>query len=133
MFTLKNVLLANAANCIIFGLIFLLFPMKVALFLGGETHFPELILQILGAVLVINGLHLIWASLQQKPNKFLILYFSFGDFLWAIGSSVLLLMGLWITTMAGIITTILIAIIVLIFGLLQIIKRKAMCNTKLIN
>ncbi|WP_426357780.1 hypothetical protein ACPUVO_15170 [Pseudocolwellia sp. HL-MZ19] len=103
-------------------------PIKVAVFLGGDTHFPELILQILGVVLVINGLHLIWASLQQTPNKWLILYFSFGDFLWAISSSFLLLMRLWITTMAGIITTILVALMVTVFGIMQIIKSREMCN-----
>ncbi|WP_426370062.1 hypothetical protein [Pseudocolwellia sp. HL-MZ7] len=128
MFTLKNVLMANAISCIIFGLIFICLPIKVAVFLGGDTHFPELILQILGVVLVINGLHLIWASLQQTPNKWLILYFSFGDFLWAISSSFLLLMRLWITTMAGIITTILVALMVTVFGIMQIIKSREMCN-----
>ncbi len=128
MFTLKNVLIANAISCIIFGLIFICLPIKVAVFLGSDTLFPELILQILGAVLVFNGLHLIWASLQQTPNKWLILYFSFGDFLWAIGSSVLLLMGLWVTTMPGIISTILIALMVTVFGIMQIIKRREICS-----
>jgi len=128
MFTLKKVLLANAASCIIFGLIFLAFPTAIAVFLGGEMPLPSFILQILGGVLVINGAHLVWTSFIEEPNKFLILYFSFGDFLWMIGTKVLIAMGVGITTGAGIITAILIAIIVTIFGVLQIIKRREMCN-----
>lgn len=128
MITLKNILKANAASCIIFGLLFVWAPIEIATYLGGEDPMPELVLLTLGAVLMINGAHLIWASLQEEPNKFLILYFSFGDFLWAIGSAVLLLLGLWITTTIGIIATILIAVMVTLFGVLQIIKRREMCN-----
>jgi len=128
MITLKNILKANAASCIIFGLLFIWAPIEIAKYLGGEDPMPELVLLTLGGVLMINGVHLIWASLQEEPNKFLILYFSFGDFLWMIATLVLIGLSLWITTPAGIIAAILIAIVVTVFGILQIIKRREMCN-----
>lgn len=128
MFTLKNILKANAASCIIFGLLFVLAPTEIVMYLGGDNPMPELFLLTLGAVLMVNGVHLTWAAFQDEPNKFLILYFSFGDFLWMIGTVVLITTSLWITTLAGIIASVFIAIMVTIFGVLQIIKRREMCN-----
>lgn len=128
MFTLKNILRANASSCIIFGLIFLLFPTNIAVFLGSNEPIPEVILLVLGAALIVNGLHLLWASFKALPSKLLILYFSMGDFIWAVCSTALLIVGVWITTTLGALITILVAVMVATFGILQIIKRKKMSN-----
>lgn len=124
MITLKNVLKANAASCIIFGLMFLWAPLEIALFLSNDAPAPELVLFLLGAVLVINGLHLLWASVQTSPNKLLVWYFSFGDLLWAIGTIVLLIGGIWITTVFGIIAAIVVGMTVSVLGVLQALKSK---------
>lgn len=124
MITLKNVLKANAASCIIFGLMFLWAPLEIALFLSNDAPAPELVLFLLGAVLVINGLHLLWASVQTSPNKLLVWYFSFGDLLWAIGTIVLLIGGIWITTVFGIIAAIVVGMTVSVLGILQALKSK---------
>lgn len=124
MITLKTVLRANAANCIIFALIFLLKPMEVAIFLGGDTPAPEIALLVLGAILITNGFHLLWASIQSLPNKYLVLYFAIGDFIWVLVSISLVILGIWITTVSGTVASILIAMMVATFGFLQIAKIK---------
>ena len=126
MITLKTVMRANAASCIIFALIFLLNPAATAALLGGEIPAPDLVFLILGAVLMFNGLHLIWVSSNPMPNKLWVLYFSFGDFLWVIATAVLLILGIWITTGIGVIASMVVAIVVGTFGVLQMMKRKAM-------
>jgi hypothetical protein len=42
-------------------------------------------------------------------------------------------MGTWVTTTLGVITSILVAIMVSVFGVLQIIKRREMCNDSCID
>lgn len=126
MITLKTVMRANAASCIIFALIFLLNPAATAAFLGGEIPAPDLVFLILGAVLMFNGLHLVWISSNPMPNKLWVLYFSFGDFLWVIATAVLLFSGIWLTTEIGMIASILVAAVVGVFGVLQMIERKKM-------
>jgi len=126
MITLKNVLRANAASCIIFGLMFLWAPKEITLFLSADAPAPELVLFLLGAVLVVNSLHLIWASAQTSPNKLLVLYFSFGDLLWTVGSAILLIRSIWVTTIPGVIATILVSTVVATLGVLQLVKSKGL-------
>ena len=128
MITLKTVLRANAASCIIFALTFLLQPTQVATFLGHDTPAPETVLLVLGVVLMVNGFHLLWASLKPQPSKFLILYFSIGDFIWFFASTSLVILGVWITTESGVTASILVATMVAVFGALQIAERKKMGN-----
>jgi len=122
MFTLKNILRINAMSCLTFGVLFLILPLNIVNFLSNDAPSPEIVLQGLGAVLIFNGFHLLWASTLEKPNKFLILYFSMGDFLWTAGTAVLLALGIWITTTPGIIASVLVAFIVTILGTLQVLK-----------
>lgn len=124
MITLKYVLRANSFSCIGFGLLFALTPSTVANFLSSNTLAPNLVIFTLGLVLICNGLHLIWASFQLIPSKLLIIYFSVGDFLWAIATIFLIIFGLWITTTVGIISSLLVASFVGLFGVLQMVKRK---------
>jgi len=128
MITLKTILRVNAASCIIFSLIFLMKSTEVATFLERDTPAPEAVLLILGVILLANGLHLLWASVKPLPSKSLVLYFSIGDFIWAFASISLVMLNIWITTELGITASILVAIMVAAFGVLQMTKRKEMDN-----
>jgi len=115
---------ANAVSCVTFGLIFLVIPADVIMFLSTDIQVPKTVLLILGAGLIVNGLHLIWASLKPTPSKLLVLYFSVGDYIWVLASISLLLLGIWITTTVGVITTLIVSVMIGIFGILQMLKRK---------
>ena len=126
MLSLKNVMRVNAISCIAFGSLFALQPSLVANFLGGTPPAPSLYLVVLGVVLISNGFHLLWASRIALPRKELIVYFSAGDFIWIIASIGLMASGIWITTTGGVIVTSAIALMVGLFGVLQMTTRKAM-------
>ena len=81
-------------------------------------------LSILGAILIFNGLHLMWTARRPLPHKWLVLYFSAGDFLWALVSMALIAFNLWVTTQYGVITAVIIAIMVGFFGAMQLLKLK---------
>lgn len=129
MFTLSSVMKANAVSCIGFGIVFFFLSEDVINFLTTSKQAPKGVISVLGFVLFFNGLHLIWASFKIMPSKLLVLYFSVGDFIWVISTSYLLLTGLWITTSKGIAMTIVVSLMVGLFGLLQMIKRKEMVNS----
>lgn len=123
MVTLKNILRTNATSCLIFGALFLLMPSGVANFLSTEKLAPVIIIEIMGAALILNGVHLIWVSFQARPAKKEIIYFAVGDFIWVIATIVLIALGIWITSPIGIIAALLVATMVGTFGALQIIKQ----------
>ncbi len=125
MVTLKQVMRANALSCIIFGFLFIVLPTDTALFLSTSNTVPTTALVILGVVLVANGAHLIWASLSQIPNILLVMYFSLGDFLWVIASSYLIFSEMWITSEQGIAAASTVAVLVGVFGVLQMQKRSS--------
>lgn len=126
MLSLKKIMRANATSCLAFGGLFALQPSLVANFLGGASPAPQSYILILGILLILNGLHLIWASRAPLPQKDLILYFSIGDYIWVIGSVGLIVSGMWITTPAGIMIASAVAVMVGLFGVLQMTSRKAM-------
>lgn len=131
MLRLKNVMRANAISCLAFGVAFALQPSLVANFLGGASPAPQLHILILGILLILNGLHLLWASRVPLPQKQLILYFSTGDYIWVIASVGLMVSGVWITTTGGVLAASTVAVMVGLFGILQMTSRKAMghCET----
>ena len=128
MVSLKIVMRANAISCLVFGGIFALQPSVVATFLSVTLPIPATYMLVLGILLIANGLHLIWASRAPLPSKMLILYFSMGDYTWAIASVGLMVSGVWITTMAGVLAASAVAVMVMLFGALQMASRKAMGN-----
>jgi len=119
---------ANAFSCIGFGFIFFFLPEEVRNFLSVNNQAPNLVLTVLSIALFFNGLHLLWASLKVMPSKHLVIYFSIGDYLWVLGTSYLLVVGIWITTPIGIAVTLLVSGMVGSFGLLQMIKQKEVEN-----
>lgn len=113
---LKKVLIANAISCLGFGLLFAVYASTVADFLGSP---PTLIIAILGVGLFLNGLNILWVARKQAPSKFEVLQFVVGDGIWVIGTLILLILGLWITTSAGQIWSIAVAIWVGFCGYMQ--------------
>lgn len=128
MITLKSVLRANAVSCIIFAIIFLFMPSNVAIFLSQSSPAPDNVLIVLGGVLLVNGFHLLWASFKPLPSKLLVLYFSVGDLLWVLVTICLLILNIWITTWAGSAVSILVAVMILAFAVVQTSKRKKMAS-----
>lgn len=123
MITLNNVMKSNAASCIFFGVLFMSSPSSVVGFLSLDRSAPVSLLFILGVVLFVNGLHIIWAVSKPSPNPLLVYYFSIGDFIWVILSIGLIALGIWINNPAGIVATLLVAVLVGVFGVLQIVNR----------
>lgn len=117
MFNLAFVLRLNAATCLCFGIMFMSFPSGVSLLLGNAP--PELIVG-LGMVLIVNGVHLIVASIRKHPLSIEILWFSMGDIAWWLATLTLIATGVWITTKAGITLALVVALCVATLGLYQL-------------
>ncbi|WP_374763543.1 hypothetical protein [Yunchengibacter salinarum] len=123
--TLKTILRLNAASCLIFGALFLALPGAVATFLGTPPA-PGWVIAALGAVLIVNGGHLLHTSTTDLPPKALILYFSFGDFAWVLATLALIGTGIWITTTPGLAASLAVAAFVGTMGVIQMFARKAL-------
>lgn len=124
---LKHVMRLNAVSCLVFGALFALVPGPVAAFLADHAPAPGWLILAIGLALLLNGVHLAWASRIPVPPKGLVLYFSAGDFAWVIGSLALTASGLWITSTKGLVSALAVAVMVGLFGVAQIVQRKAMC------
>jgi hypothetical protein len=112
---ITNVLRANAASCLGFGVLFLALPGPVAGFLGTP---PAWLVAALGAVLLLNGAHLLWAA-KRGPGRVELLYFALGDAAWVAGTLALIASGTWITTGAGVMAALAVAPPVGLFAVLQ--------------
>lgn len=121
MSLLKTALRLNAVSCIGFGVLFSVVPGAVAAYLGQTRPAPSMVILILGIGLILNGIGLFLAARARHPSGPLVLFFSTGDFLWVLATIVLIVMGIWIETTAGIIAALLVAAVVGLFGLLQLI------------
>lgn len=115
---LRYVLRANAASCIGFGAIFALGAGSVSSFLASDAML-ETFLRIIGGLLVLNGLHLVAASLRSALRAWEVRYFAAGDFAWVAGTIAILLSGAWISTSEGKAAAVLVAALVGTFGVLQ--------------
>lgn len=113
---LKYILLANAASCVMFGLIFVFFGQETSTFVGGP---PIVLVQLLGAGLVINSVLLIRAALKFQPARSEILTFVIGDAAWVLVTAILLFSETWITTSQGVFLSVAVAAFVGICGLMQ--------------
>jgi hypothetical protein len=112
---IANVLRANAASCLGFGALFLALPRPVADFLGTP---PAWLVAALGAVLLLNGAHLLWSA-RRGARRVELLYFALGDAAWVAGTLALVASGTWITTGAGIAAALAVAAPVGVFAVLQ--------------
>jgi hypothetical protein len=118
MSRLKAILAANAVSCVGFGVLFLTAPGDVAAFLGHPPA-PTLLMTLLGAGLVLNGIHLIYVATGSRQSRMAVTYFSTGDFLWVGGTLALVLSGIWINSPAGMAAALVVACAVGAFGLIQ--------------
>ncbi len=119
MTSLRTILQINAASCIGFGGLFVAFPSAVAAFLGAPPA-PDTVVRLLGGLLLLNGLHLLYTSRGAQPHRWLVLYFSFADFLWVLATAGLIGAGLWITTPAGVAAAVAVAAGVGAMGIAQV-------------
>jgi hypothetical protein len=113
---LKRVLRANAASCVLFGSLFAFAGPAAAKLVGSP---PILLLQLLGAGLLINAAMLVWTSLRAQPDRVSILTFALGDAIWVVATALMLIAGLWITTASGVIWAVGVAVFVGACGALQ--------------
>jgi hypothetical protein len=98
MTSLRQLLRINAASCLGFGAMLLMLPGPVAAALGAP---PILLLQGLGAGLLVNGVHLLLAARSARPSRGVALWFSTGDLIWWLATVALVSSGVWITTAFG--------------------------------
>jgi len=129
MISLTAILRMNAASCIGFGGLFLAIPGAVAAFLGAPPA-PEILIQVLGGLLVLNGVHLLHTSYRAVPPGLLVLYFSLGDFLWVLATAVLIASGTWITSQAGIAAAVVVAASVGALGMAQVMALRRNANQR---
>lgn len=105
---LATLMRLNALSCAGFGAVFTLAPAAVAGFLGT---FPVLLVHALGVGLMLNAVLLGLASWPgRNPRRHEMLFFCAGDLAWVVASVVLLAAGLWITTIGGQVSTLIVAL-----------------------
>ena len=117
MESLRIVLRLNSASCLIFGAVFLVWSNGVSFFLG-ET--PRWVILTMGALLLVNGLHLLLASLRVRLLHFEIIYFAIGDYIWFVSTLIILASGQLITESEGMSAALSVAIMVILLGCAQI-------------
>lgn len=119
---LKPILLANAASCIGFGALLVLFPSRTTDFLGDP---PVWLVLALGLGLIANGANLIWVARKDRPRTREVLLFVAGDVGWVVATLGLVAFGVWITTPQGVWVSLAVAVWVGACGLGQFLYRPA--------
>ena len=119
---LRNILRLNSLSCLIFGIIMVFFHEQTLEHLGTREY--HTLVYVLGLVLLVNTFHLIMASFRKNLIKGEVLYFSIGDLGWVILTFALILFSDVITTFYGLFSSISVALMVLIFSILQYSKAK---------
>lgn len=119
---LRKILRVNALSCLVFGSLFVLKTPVVLSFL--ETKSLDFLISILGFTLLLFAIHLICASFRKLLIKNEILYFALGDILWVALTIILLLFSDITTSTRGVIASLLVALMVGAFGLMQMIYAK---------
>jgi hypothetical protein len=117
MDSLKFIMRLNAASCILFGLLFIVLPYAVTMFLG---QVPQAIIIALGIGLLVNGAHLVFASRRTKIREAEVIWFSLGDFSWWLATLGLIVANVWITTPLGIAMAVIVATGVAGLGVAQL-------------
>lgn len=117
MASLNHILRLNAASCLGFGTVFLVGSGTVSAFLG--TIPPEVLIAI-GVGLMANGVHLSIASTRAVPRRAEIVWFSIGDLIWWMASLAFVAAGVWITTLSGVVSVLVVAMAVAALGVAQL-------------
>lgn len=115
--TLRTALLSNALFSTLSGLVFIIFSRSVADLIGiGEP----IIYQVVGVGLLGFASFVGWIGTRKQIDTFLAALISIADFLWVVGTLGLIMLVFGALQPAGIFTLLLIAAIVLFFGLRQL-------------
>ncbi|MEO0795324.1 MAG: hypothetical protein AAFX93_09190 [Verrucomicrobiota bacterium] len=115
---LRRALFGNAVSSSLSGLVMLLFSQTLGSLIGIETSW---FLPWIGGALLLFAVDLVHQATRPNLNRVRALGSSIGDFFWVLASIVLLLCCGSFFTPAGVWIISLIAIMVLVFGILQII------------
>jgi len=118
MTSLAFVLRLNATSCLSFGALFMIMPSGVSTVLGSV---PPAVLVGLGAVLLVNGAHLLLCSIRARPIPAEILWFAMGDMAWWLATMTLIAAGIWITAPAGVALALVVALCVAGLGAGQLL------------
>lgn len=114
---LKRALLSNAGFSTISGLTFLLMSRSVAELIGLGA---PLLYQIIGAGLLGFAGYVAWIGTRNPINTYEALQVSLADFLWVLGTVVVIGFAFASLNTWGMIAMLLVATVVLSFGLLQL-------------
>jgi len=109
---IQIILNINGLNCLLFGALFVFMPKFIVGFLSSTDPMPLAVLLILGVILNLYGLFLLWLGSKPEPNTTAVKLVAIGDFIWVIGTAVLLMMQRWITEINGITAAGMVAIVV---------------------
>ncbi len=119
MSNINVILKLNGLNCLFFGALFVFIPNIVTEFLSSDKPAPEVAILAMGVVLNLYGLFLLWVANKEALSPMLVLCIAVGDFLWVLGTVLLISLGIWVTHLNGIAAAGLVAILVGWFGWLQ--------------
>ncbi|MDZ4297760.1 MAG: SRPBCC family protein [Moraxellaceae bacterium] len=114
---LRMALAANALFSLTCAGVMILFPATVGQWLGVNA---PLLLQTLGAGLVLFAVDLLHQATRQRLATWRALYASLADLLWVVASVIVLVAFTQLFTPVGTALVVAIAAIVLLFGLLQL-------------
>jgi hypothetical protein len=113
---LRAVLTANATSCLGFGAVFIYAPGDIAAFLGDVESW---VILVLGLGLFVNGIHLAIVARRKAPKRLDVIYFSLGDAFWVLGTLFLIVFEIGVTSVAGILWALGIAVWVGLCGYFQ--------------
>lgn len=114
---LRRELLANAAFSTLSGGTFVLFGPAVADLIGIGI---PLVYQIIGLGLLVFAGYVLWIATRKTVDTFAVLQISLGDFLWVMGTLVVILLTLPSLHWGGLVAMLLVAAVVLRFGIGQL-------------
>jgi hypothetical protein len=104
-------------SCLLFGAWLVVRPKEVAGFLGTPL---AVLVELIGAGLVFNGVHLFWASLRRRIYAAEIYYFVTGDLAWATLTLELATCDVFLTTPRGVTVSLAVAAWVALMGIGQV-------------
>ncbi len=122
-FVLRRVLVCNAAFSLISGLCFLVFAERVVDLLGIAEPW---MIRCIGAGLGVFALEVLMQSLRKQLSRHRIAFICLQDFLWVLGSLVLMFAFRRQIFGSGHLTIAIVAIVVAVFAWLQFRGLKSM-------
>lgn len=117
MTILSRFMFANAASCLLFAGVFMTMTNPVSAFLGS---FPPQAVVALAAGLAINGIHICYAARRMVALRAEVVWFSLGDLVWWLATTILVSTGIWITSPQGQVGAMVVAMAAAALGVMQL-------------